>query len=243
MRDIEVFYHLFIPQNESFRMWTWWVDEQITMMQKSKLHEIAAINMAITMPRFWRTDLNHPQCLDTLVIEYINTRYPFVNILDIRDTGESNIFEGQTLRFLHRACMERDIDVLYFHSKGYFSNTAHISSWRQVLNHFTIEEWPRCLKHLGHADVVGIKDAHSTDHSVSGNFWWSKSEYIRRLPEPINSSVYQIQPDFHPHGVSYRYAFENWISLETPTVHHMIDTRIDHYKDYCFLENITQNNT
>lgn len=238
MRDIEVFYHLFIPPNESFRMWTWWVDEQITMIKKSKLHEIAVVNMAITMPMYWNFDLNHPQYLSVLVTDYINTRYPFVNILDIRDTGESNIFEGQTLRFLHRACIERDVDVLYIHSKGYFSNTAHISSWRQVLNHFTIEEWHRCLKHLSRADVVGVKDLHSIENTMSGNFWWSKSEYIRKLPEPIDSSVYQSDPNFHPQGNSYRYAFENWISLERPHVHHMVDTKTDHYKDYCFLESL-----
>jgi hypothetical protein len=103
-----------------------------------------------------------------------------------------------------------------------------------------IEEWPRCLKHLGRADVVAVKDMHSTEYTMSGNFWWSKSEYIRKLPEPIDSSVYHTHADFHPGRVSYRYAFENWISLERPNVYHMVDTKTDHYKDYCFLESLTQ---
>jgi hypothetical protein len=240
MRDIEVFCHLFIPPNESFRMWTWWIDEQIAIIKESKLCDIATINMAITMPKLWITDPNHPSYLSLLVVDYIKARYPFVKILDIRDTGETNIFEGQTLKFVHRACMERDIDVLYIHSKGYFSNTAYVSSWRQILNHFTIREWPRCLKYLDRVDVVGIKDANSLEHAVSGNFWWSKSEYIRKLPEPIDSSLYHSHADFHPDGISYRYAFEEWISLKRPAVHHMVDTRTDHYKDYCFLERLTQ---
>ena len=242
MRDIEVFIHLYIPAADTLRMWTWWVDEQLGLIKSSKLHEIANINMAITMPRQWVVDVNHSVEFWVLVVDYLTARYPFVKILDMRDINDPNIYEGQTLRFLHKACQERDIDVLYVHSKGYTSNTAHISSWRQILNHYTISEWPKCLKHLEMVDVVGVKDSQSLEYTVSGNFWWSKSEYIRKLPEPLDSTVYQLHPGFQPDGPSYRYAFEHWLGVERPTVHHIVDTRTNHYLDYCFLENLSTNN-
>jgi hypothetical protein len=87
-------------------------------------------------------------------------------------------------------------------------------------------------------DVVGVKDKRTTDVMVSGNFWWSKSEYIRKLPEPIDSTTYQVHPKFHPGGPSYRYTFEDWISIEKPIVYHIVDTRTSHYENYCFLENL-----
>ena len=241
MRDIEIFYHLFIPADDTYKMWTWWVDEQMTLLKTSKLHEIAVVNMAITMPKYWSPDPNHPQLFLALVTDYIKTRYSFVKILDVRDTGEPNIYEGQTLRFLHQVCQNKDIDVLYFHSKGYMSNTAYVSSWRQILNHYCIEQWPKCLKYLQLVDVVGVKDKQTPGYRVSGNFWWSKSEYIRRLPEPVDSTIYQTNPDFQPNGASYRYTFEDWISVERPKIYHIVDTRTDHYKDYCFLEHLKNN--
>jgi hypothetical protein len=238
MRNTEVFYHLFIPLNDAFRTWTWWVDEQLGLIKSSKLVDVAKVNMAITMPKYCVVDPNHPVEFWMNVANYIQTRYPFVNILDIRDTSDVNLYEGQTLRFVHQACQERDMDVVYIHSKGGISNTAHVASWRQILNHFTIAEWPTCLKQLATHDVVGIKDRICTDKSVTGNFWWSKSEYIRTLPEPLNSTVYNTDPNKHPDGGAYRYTFEDWVFVNNPSIHHVIDTNASHYQEYCFLENL-----
>lgn len=240
MRNIEVFYHLFIPLNDSYKMWTWWIDEQLGLIKSSKLLDVATVNMAITMPKHYVVDANHPVDFWILVVDYLKVRYPFVKILDVRDINEPNIYEGQTLRFLHQACQERDIDVLYIHSKGYVSNTAHVSAWRQILNHYTIEQWPKCLKYLQVTDVVGVKDKKTPEYMVSGNFWWSKSEYVRNLPEPVDSTTYQLHPEFQPDGASYRYTFEDWIAIERPVVYHVVDTKTDHYLDYCFLENLIQ---
>ena len=239
MRNVEVFYHLFIPLNDSFRTWPWWVDEQLGLIKSSKLIDVATVNMAITMPKYVAVDPNHYVPFWELVADYVSRRYPFVRILDIRDTSDTNLYEGQTLRFLHQACQDRDIDVMYIHSKGCISNTAHVSTWRQVLNHFTIAEWPTCLKYLETNDVVGVKDKYSLSHkTVSGNFWWSKSEYIRNLPEPLNSTTYQTDPNRYPDGGAYRYTFEDWISVNNPSVHYIVDTKTDHYADYCFLEDL-----
>lgn len=240
MRDIEVFYHVYIPADDTSKMWTWWVDEQLGLMKSSKLADIATINVAITMPKHWLADINHPVEFWVLVVDYIKTRYPFVNILNIRDVFELNIFEGQTLRFLHEACKDRDIDVLYVHTKGFRSMTPSVANWRQILNHYNINQWHKCLKHLELVDLVGIKDDETLDTAVSGNFWWSKSEYIRTLAEPLDSTAYEVHPDYHPQGPSYRYAFESWITSKQPKVFHTVDTRTNHYKKFCFLEQLVK---
>lgn len=236
MQNIVVFYHLFIPPDQRATMWTWWVDEQISLLKSSKLADVASVQMAITMPVFW-VDTNGKFFKDT-VVEYINKRYPFVKILNVRDVGKPNFYEGQTLRFLHSHCLTTDGVVLYIHSKGYTSQTPQVSCWRQILNHYCIEEWTTALKKLHDHDVVGVKDAVCEPHMVSGNFWWANNEFIRRLPRPLESELYQTRESFYPGGPDYRYSFEDWLWSGKPYVYHIVDTKTDHFKDLCFLEDL-----
>ncbi len=170
--------------------------------------------------------------------EYISKRYSFVNLLDIRDTGEENIFEGQTLQYLHRHTLDTDGIVCYIHSKGYTSQTVSVSCWRQILNHFIIERWPEAIKHLKSYDVVGVKDKSCQPHMVSGNFWWAKNEYIRTRPNPIESQLYQTRMSFFPGQPNYRYSFEDWMFFGKPNVHYLVDTKTDHFEETLFLENL-----
>jgi hypothetical protein len=175
--------------------------------------------------------------------EYISLRYPFVNIVDVRDTGEYNIYEGQTLSLLHNRCKEADIDVLYIHNKGVTSASASVSNWRDILNHYCINEWPTCVKKLESVDVVGVKDLMSMNLTMSGNFWWSKSSYIQNLPEPINSDKYMVsEPHLFPGQPGYRYAFERWNMINNPSFYHIVDTKTDHFTNYCFIENLINGN-
>ena len=247
MRPIEVFYHVYIPGDLRATMWTWWIDQQLQLIKKSKLSNIAKINMAITMPYFWTsigainfTENNNKTNNITFgdkVREYINCRYPFVNIVNIRDVS-ANIYEGQTLKILYDRCCEVDADVLYIHSKGVVSASASVSNWREILNHFCITEWPNCIKQLETADVVGIKDITTSNDIISGNFWWSNSKYIRSLPDPIASETYMSAADCWPGQISYRYSFEHWVAVNNPNIYFVADTKVNHYKQYCFLEDV-----
>lgn len=230
-----VFYHLFIPPDERFRMWTWWVDEQLGLVKRSRLHEVATINVAITLPKFFRTKEGF---FYEEVSEYLSLRYPFVNVISMRDTGEPNIFEGHTLMYLYDYCQTQDGVVCYFHSKGYTSQSARVSCWRQILNHYCIERWPSAVKALDQADVVGIKDKPCPDHMVSGNFWWATTSFIRTRPNPLDSTLYQTRPSFFPGQPDYRYSFEDWMYFGKPRVHYLVDTGTDHFDEYLFLENL-----
>lgn len=251
MRPIEVFYHVYIPGDLRATMWTWWIDQQLQLIKQSRLSSIAKINMAITMPYFWTsigainfTENNNKTNKITFgdkVREYINCRYPFVNIVNIRDVS-SNIYEGQTLKILYDRCCEADIDVLYIHTKGVVSASASVSNWREILNHYCITEWPNCIKQLETADVVGIKDITSSNDIISGNFWWSKSSHIVKLSDPLDTSRYVADVNLHPSGPAYRYGFEKWILQHSPKIHHLVDTVTDHFDNYCFLEHVLNPN-
>lgn len=249
MRQTEVFYHVLIPPDARAALWTWWIDQQLGLIKQSKLHDVAKINIAITMPADWvemfgiyitKNSSDQRINFGDKVREYINARYPFVNIIDIRGTWENNIYEGQTLSLIHKRCQEVDIDVLYIHSKGVINANASTANWREILNHYHITEWTKCVKHLESVEVVAVKDPRTYGLLTSGNFWWSKSEHIRKLPDPLASNVYiPNKPEHYPNSPGYRYAFELWIMLNNPSIHYMVDTATDHYNSYCFLENLT----
>lgn len=248
MRPIEVFYHVFIPADLRAAMWTWWFDQQLGLIKQSKLADVAKVNLAVTMPKTWG-DINGIHfrrdgkgiidiTFEEKVREYINTRYPWVNIINIRDTTDPNLYEGQTLYHIWERCQTVDIDVLYIHSKGVVSASPSVANWRDILNHYCISEWPRAVKHLDTVDAVGIKDRQSQEFTFSGNFWWSKSSHIKNLTNPIDTPSYTTDPSFRPNGPGHRYAFEYWIRTGNPTYTYLVDTKTDHFDEYCFLEDL-----
>lgn len=252
MKPIEIFYHVYLPPDSRSWLWTWWIDDQLGLIKKSKLSSLAKVNVFITMPadrietfghRIMsnRTPNTYPRQINfgEKVTEYINLRYPFAEVVSIRDNWDQNIYEGQTLAALHERCKAEDLYVLYIHSKGVMNCGANTSNWREVLNYYMIEQWPRCVKQLENHDVVGLKDVRTDNLMVSGNFWWSKSDYIRKLLEPIRSDLYlPNEPDRHPGAHYYRYAFERWIVTGNPNINYQLDTETDHYGSYFFVENI-----
>lgn len=230
MRNIEVFYHLYIPDTENAKMWVWWVDEQLSAIKQSNLHKHAKINIAITMPIF-RDNLYSD------VKSYLALKYPFAHILNVRDTAMENIYEGHTLSYLYDACLSKDIDVLYFHSKGSANFNMYSFNWKQILNHFCITKWKECVERLEHCDVVGVSDPSikngrfKIDGFASGNFWWSKSEHIRKLKHPMNISEYA-------RGMSSRYTYEHWVLGNIGTVDYIFDLPIDLENAFYFLEDV-----
>ena len=248
MKPIEVFYHVYIPPDIRSTMWTWWTDQQLGLLKSSKLSNFAKVNMVVTMPKHWleiygipfRKDQHKDQFItfEEKLREYISFRYPFVNILDVRDTGEPNVYEGQTLKLIHDRCQQTDANILYFHSKGTVSSSPQVASWREILNYYCINEWLLAVNALNRNSVAGIKDACTGDRIFSGNFWWATAEHIRTLPNPIDTHLYNDNRLLHPYGPTYRYGFEHWIRVGDPKTYYLIDTKTDHFDDYCFLENL-----
>lgn len=248
---IEIFYHLYIPPDWKSCLWAQFLDRYVNNLQCSRLYDLATINLCITMPKFW-TEIpgiqftkhdDHQQILtfENKIREYINLRYPKINVLEIRDINEQNLYEGQTLRFIHQRAHQVNAYFLYTHSKGMhnYHPAAATDNWLEILDYFIINQWSSNIKHLETHDVVGVRDAVSRDLVMSGNFWWSKTEHIQKLPDPIKSELYWFQdPDIGKREFERRYAFERWVMSNSPQYYYAIDTKTNHYTDYCFLENL-----
>ena len=200
-------------------------------------------NLVICMPMYWDSILgynltslkNQRITFHEKIKEYINLRYPTIKILEIRDSTQPNIYEGQTLYWLWEKSKQINCNLLYLHSKGIsnYSPTGTTDNWRQILDYFLIENWHKNLSHLDNNDVMGLRDAISNDFVMSGNCWWSNSSYIQKLPNPLETNSYYPQPEN-----LQRYCYERWVTTNNPKIHYMVDTKTNHYNDYCFLENL-----
>ena len=94
-----------------------------------------------------------------------------------------NLYEQATLHHLHEAALTEEFNVLYLHSKGVRHNNKNpcIQDWVNVLSYFNIQKHETCIKSLEEYDTVGINLSSDPCIHYSGNFWWSKSSYIRTL--------------------------------------------------------------
>lgn len=220
MNPLYVFYHFFAKPGSE---WIWALDQQLQAIKYSGLASAAEINMCIT----GEIDLN-----------YIERRYPFVNVIDVRSLDAPNIFEGQTLKAIHLADLPDEAYVLYIHNKGATSNSPYVAAWRETLIHEMITRWRHCYNMLAYNyDVVGVSDTHVINSGsviTSGNFWWARAKYLKTLPDPIDSTQYLDK--HHPGDHDYRYCFERWITSNNPRLFFSCDMNVDPYIEYYFVE-------
>lgn len=95
--------------------------------------------------------------------------------------------------------------VLYAHTKGAHDNSALNRRWRQRMTCEVVDKWRQCADLLADGyDAVGPywltpKDwpnTHVADNNTpmfGGNFWWARSEYLRRLPEVTCGSRFEAE--------------------------------------------------
>jgi transposase-like protein len=205
MKSIGVFYHCYIPDNHNSTLWHVLIDEQMGMIENSGLAKVGNINMCITMPMYWSIDHGERSRLFyNYVREYIWDRYPFVNIIEIRDTGDENIYECQTLRHLHKySIVNPDHSVLYFHTKGITTNRLETKLWRQILDQVMVNQWQQRYLELKDVDCLGIS-YRNTENDIqvfSGNYFWADCKYVASLREP---------------PIEDRYYYELWIHENEP---------------------------
>jgi hypothetical protein len=249
MKRIEVFYYCYIPPDMRACSWTWFIDQQIGAIKKSGLAFASKVNFIACMPMHWHSASddrmffkNNPANGEFSISfaeklkEYLAFRYPFVNVLEIRDVSLPNLYEGAALAHVWQACKERDIYVFYFHSKGATKSEPSISNWREVLNHYMVERWREHVIALESGfEVSALADQMTYKDIVSGNFFWADSEYIKKLPDPLDGKSYAkkwvVDETIHE-----RYAYEKWVRICEPKINWIHNTLLDHYASYYFLE-------
>lgn len=111
--------------------------------------------------------------------------------------------EFPTLDLIWNHCSkEDDLNILYLHTKGVTKpGFQNVEDWTNYLSYFNINKWQDRIKDLEMYDCTGVNFMGSANDifehpstwgygkaplHYSGNFWWSKSSHIKKLPNPIS---------------------------------------------------------
>lgn len=171
------------------------VEEQLTRLKSSGLYD-------------W---------CDKLEITCINTQGEFNDIKNlIKDLDKAclneftnNDFEFEGINKVWEYSEKYNGKVFYFHTKGVSnkykvfnepnsSSTQKIQGikiWRELLEHFLIDNFETCLKHLNTVEQVGVT---SNNKWWWGNFWWSTLESVNFQSKPTTGD---------------RWSYEAWINV------------------------------
>jgi hypothetical protein len=95
----------------------------------------------------------------------------------------TSLSENDTLNYIRDTVSDYSI-VLYLHTKGVTrEEKTQCRDWRRFMEYFVIDKWEDCVLALVKHDACGVNywDDHEHPH-FSGNFWWAKGSYIKKLP-------------------------------------------------------------
>jgi hypothetical protein len=137
--------------------------------------------------------------------------------------GNSYIYERATLLHMKENSVKDDSCYYwYVHSKGisHFNTPIekNVLDWIKYLLYWNIEKWEIAIDALNNDyDTYGCNYSEiSVQPHYSGNFWWAKSEYIKKLPNKIGERY--NDPEF-------------WLCLNNPNYKNISNSNIDHYSE------------
>lgn len=105
----------------------------------------------------------------------------------VYESNNKRLYERKILNILYEDSFKEDFNVLYLHSKGVKWNNKNncVTDWVELLLYFNIKYHEEILNKLHNYDVIGVNLSLKDTVHFSGNFWWSKSNYIKTLNKEI----------------------------------------------------------
>jgi len=177
MRKIYLFSHNYLINN-----WKEILENQLNLLISSKLYD-QMTNMYLMA----YGDDQWNDLIKLIRVYDIDNKIITLNI-------DENFYEYPTLQKLYKFIKKIDENsyIFYFHLKGVWSskdtnrNKKAIKSWRKCLEYFNIEKWNDCITKLdeGYEVVGALYNYNETEPLFSGNFWWTTSNYIKKLKYP-----------------------------------------------------------
>lgn len=114
-----------------------------------------------------------------------------------------------------------NVNILYIHTKGASTpNNICIDDWRRYMLYFNVTKYEDCLNILNNYDVCGVDLRNEPVKHYSGNFWWSNTEHIKKLPEFEEMKTV----------ISERHKSEFWVCSIEGNYYSMHDCGINQYQ-------------
>ena len=211
-----VFYHVW--GSPSLGVTILIIDSQLNKIYSSGLHKDSKIVCVVS---------GH-HCGE--VSAYLKT-FSWIEMVITKTEHGENKYEAFTLEFLHKFCVSNpQANVLYFHTKGCATlsdanpdGTTHITfkrntnSWRNLMDWVCITNWKDRVKELETYDTTGCRFGNGPSPHYSGNFWWAKGSYVKKLV-PLKD---------YTHDWGERMKCEFWIGSGNPNYHNIPTKHID----------------
>ena len=134
--------------------------------------------------------------------------------------GHSSIYERATMYFMRELSEKCEPSYYWYaHTKGishYGSNIEeNVIDWIVFMCYWNFKLWRKAINTLENVDVCGCNFLqHGTNPHFSGNFWWAKSDYVKKLPTIIDDSYWA--PEF-------------WVFKANPSFHELCNSHVDQY--------------
>ena len=141
-------------------------------------------------------------------------------------SNRTDLWEYPTLELVKRNCeaADEEYNIFYFHLKGLSRlGNQNVTDWRKFMEYWMIDRWQECVEKLENGyDLVGTNIIEQPWLHSSGNFWWSKSSYIKTLeplvhPESLNWGTPSKLTGAVLDGGYFRYDHEAWVGSGNPT--------------------------
>ncbi len=153
------------------------------------------------------------------------------NICNYSDNPK--LYEIPTINKIHQFSKENtNCNILYLHTKGisYDDNDQKENDWIDMMLYFLVEKFDLCLEKLQQGiQAVGCNYNYKNNPAhFSGNFWWSESQYISKLPSLIEKTE-----NVNPNDAEF------WLCKNNPSIYVLHNSKINHYhneypkKNYC----------
>jgi hypothetical protein len=137
-------------------------------------------------------------------------------------------WEFPTLVDLYNDALNNEnTNYLYIHTKGVSRREPSVEGWRKYMTYFNVSKWSEAIVLLKEHNAVGVDFQEGNPHSLAqnvgwfaGNFWWSKSEHIKKLINPSEIANDRLLAEF-------------WIgSKDKDTFISMWQSNNNHYQNY-----------
>jgi hypothetical protein len=108
-------------------------------------------------------------------------KYKKINKLPRQETYvHENITINKIIEFSKQ--QHKNVHILYIHSKGVTGRSNHQNYWRDFMMNYNVNMWKVCVNLLNNNyNTVGVNLLHNPMIHYSGNFWWGRSDYIKKL--------------------------------------------------------------
>jgi hypothetical protein len=116
-----------------------------------------------------------------------------------------SLYETPTINLLHKHAIDTEdadnFNVLYLHTKGVTRINVNVDDWVKYMIHFNVHKYKTCMEYLTthEYDTVGVNLSTTPSTHYSGNFWWAKSSYLKKLKrceyEHYNSPEFWLTKD------------------------------------------------